>query len=298
MSDSTLPGYKVLDMNFINVSQISPGLTTRPRRRYHEVDRSKYICNWNGCQKAYGTISHLNMHVNLKKHGSKRLPSQFNKSSMNRKKRRVRHDEKEEDRLTYTGAAEQQEQRDYVIASGKQEVSSTTLDTQPHQALYEDNSSIVYDARASIIHESRYVNDLVFGEKEGGVATIPLFGQLYPGAGQHPFITNTQPTGSCESSLYNTSAHQQASVADSYTLSYREQPTPMSFAAPPQDDSSYPSPYGGEQHPLGLRDHYTFAEEQSIKDEVHHRHREQEAASAFLLGPTAYGFTAEDHTLM
>lgn len=45
----------------------------RPRRRADEVERL-YKCIWNGCEKSYGTLSHLNDHVRLQRHGNKREP--------------------------------------------------------------------------------------------------------------------------------------------------------------------------------------------------------------------------------
>jgi transcription factor CON7 len=45
----------------------------RPRRRYEEIERM-YKCGWNGCEKAYGTLNHLNAHVTWQRHGSKRTP--------------------------------------------------------------------------------------------------------------------------------------------------------------------------------------------------------------------------------
>jgi hypothetical protein len=43
----------------------------RPRRRADEITR-KYKCGWNGCDKGYGTLNHLNAHVETLKHGEKR----------------------------------------------------------------------------------------------------------------------------------------------------------------------------------------------------------------------------------
>lgn len=53
-----------------------PGNTIRkrPRRRYDEIERL-YSCNFPGCTKAYGTLNHLNAHVNMQKHGQKRHPN-------------------------------------------------------------------------------------------------------------------------------------------------------------------------------------------------------------------------------
>ncbi|KAF9896953.1 hypothetical protein BX616_006452 [Lobosporangium transversale] len=48
----------------------------RPRRRFDEIERL-YVCNWGDCEKAYGTLNHLNAHVNMQKHGPKRLPAEF-----------------------------------------------------------------------------------------------------------------------------------------------------------------------------------------------------------------------------
>jgi hypothetical protein len=45
----------------------------RPRRRYEEIERM-YKCGWSGCEKAYGTLNHLNAHVTMQSHGPKRTP--------------------------------------------------------------------------------------------------------------------------------------------------------------------------------------------------------------------------------
>ncbi|KAK0467133.1 Zn finger family DNA binding protein [Desarmillaria tabescens] len=48
----------------------------RPRRRYDEIERL-YQCTWPDCNKAYGTLNHLNAHVTMQKHGPKRSPNEF-----------------------------------------------------------------------------------------------------------------------------------------------------------------------------------------------------------------------------
>lgn len=45
----------------------------RPRRRFEEIERM-YKCGHNGCEKAYGTLNHLNAHVTMQGHGQKRTP--------------------------------------------------------------------------------------------------------------------------------------------------------------------------------------------------------------------------------
>ena len=38
-----------------------------------------YKCGWNGCEKAYGTLNHLNAHVTMQSHGTKRTPEGMSK---------------------------------------------------------------------------------------------------------------------------------------------------------------------------------------------------------------------------
>lgn len=59
-----------------SASGASNSARKRPRRRYDEIERL-YPCNWPGCQKSYGTLNHLNAHVAMQKHGSKRTPNEF-----------------------------------------------------------------------------------------------------------------------------------------------------------------------------------------------------------------------------
>jgi hypothetical protein len=41
-----------------------------------EIERT-YKCGWNGCETAYGTLNHLNGHVKMQWHGTKRTPEEF-----------------------------------------------------------------------------------------------------------------------------------------------------------------------------------------------------------------------------
>lgn len=45
----------------------------RHRRKPEEIERH-YICNWMGCDKAYGRLNNLNCHVRNSRHGPKREP--------------------------------------------------------------------------------------------------------------------------------------------------------------------------------------------------------------------------------
>lgn len=74
-------------------SSITNQRMRRPRRRADEVERL-YKCIWNGCEKSYGTLSHLNDHVRLQRHGTKREPHEFKEARriwrQERKSRRLR----------------------------------------------------------------------------------------------------------------------------------------------------------------------------------------------------------------
>lgn len=77
----------------------------RPRRRYEEIERM-YKCGWNGCEKAYGTLNHLNAHVTMQSHGTKRTPEEFKeirKEWKARKKEEENARKAEEDRARAAG---------------------------------------------------------------------------------------------------------------------------------------------------------------------------------------------------
>ncbi|KAI5123509.1 hypothetical protein M0805_006669 [Coniferiporia weirii] len=79
-----------------------PGNTVRkrPRRRYDEIERL-YSCSYPGCTKAYGTLNHLNAHVNMQKHGAKRHPNEFKEMRKQwRKMKKEQEQERERSSLT------------------------------------------------------------------------------------------------------------------------------------------------------------------------------------------------------
>ncbi|PVH90330.1 hypothetical protein DM02DRAFT_678678 [Periconia macrospinosa] len=78
----------------------------RPRRRYEEIERM-YKCGWSGCEKAYGTLNHLNAHVTMQSHGAKRTPEEFKeiRKEWKAKKKEEAARKAEEDR--HRAAAEQ-----------------------------------------------------------------------------------------------------------------------------------------------------------------------------------------------
>ncbi|KAF9178648.1 hypothetical protein BGZ49_005299, partial [Haplosporangium sp. Z 27] len=71
-NDSVHSGNKTY--SFVPLSGVNT--KKRPRRRFDEIERL-YVCNWSDCEKAYGTLNHLNAHVSMQKHGPKRHPSEF-----------------------------------------------------------------------------------------------------------------------------------------------------------------------------------------------------------------------------
>ncbi|KEZ45321.1 hypothetical protein SAPIO_CDS2126 [Scedosporium apiospermum] len=85
----------------------------RPRRRYEEIERM-YKCGWNGCEKAYGTLNHLNAHVTMQGHGAKRTPDEFKEI---RKEWKQRKKEEEAQRK-----AEEERQRNAAANAAQNQV--------------------------------------------------------------------------------------------------------------------------------------------------------------------------------
>ncbi len=73
----------------------SLGKKKRRRKKYYEVERF-YMCNYPNCNKAYGTLGHLNCHILRKKHGRKRLPSEFKEL---RRRLEIRRINQEQERM-------------------------------------------------------------------------------------------------------------------------------------------------------------------------------------------------------
>jgi hypothetical protein len=67
--DSASGAYSKRQKVFSFVSLPGINQPKRPRRRYDEIERL-YHCNWQGCNKSYGTLNHLNAHVSMQKHVS------------------------------------------------------------------------------------------------------------------------------------------------------------------------------------------------------------------------------------
>ncbi|KAI3337290.1 hypothetical protein HD806DRAFT_518190 [Xylariaceae sp. AK1471] len=98
----------------------------RPRRRYEEIERM-YKCGWNGCEKAYGTLNHLNAHVTMQSHGQKRTPEEFKEI---RKEWKARKKEEEQQRK----AAEEQERQRHAQAVSAAQAQNGGADPQGTEA--------------------------------------------------------------------------------------------------------------------------------------------------------------------
>ena len=67
-------GLRLNHQTYSFVSLPGNAVKKRPRRRYDEIERL-YACSWPDCTKQYGTLNHLNAHITMQKHGSKRNPN-------------------------------------------------------------------------------------------------------------------------------------------------------------------------------------------------------------------------------
>ncbi|KAF2232495.1 hypothetical protein EV356DRAFT_525192 [Viridothelium virens] len=118
----------------------------RPRRRYEEIERM-YKCGWNGCEKAYGTLNHLNAHVTMQSHGTKRTPEEFKEI---RKEWKAKKKEEENQRK-----ADEERQRQ---ADGR---SATDSGSQP-------GSAAGYgDMRSQMMHNSTQLPPIGYAPASG-----------------------------------------------------------------------------------------------------------------------------------
>ncbi|OBZ74052.1 hypothetical protein A0H81_06160 [Grifola frondosa] len=75
-----------------------PGNAVKKRpRRYDEIERL-YQCSWPNCTKAYGTLNHLNAHVQMQRHGAKRSPGEFKELRKQWRQAKKEADEAERER--------------------------------------------------------------------------------------------------------------------------------------------------------------------------------------------------------
>lgn len=67
-----------------------------------------YKCGWNGCEKAYGTLNHLNAHVTMQSHGQKRTPEEFKeiRKEWKARKKEEENQRKAEDERARAAAAQ------------------------------------------------------------------------------------------------------------------------------------------------------------------------------------------------
>ncbi|KAF6006973.1 hypothetical protein HII13_004828 [Brettanomyces bruxellensis] len=86
---------KITSVSSEHIKFSSLGKKKRRRKKYYEVERF-YMCNYPNCNKAYGTLGHLNCHILRKKHGRKRLPSEFKEL---RRRLEIRRINQEQERM-------------------------------------------------------------------------------------------------------------------------------------------------------------------------------------------------------
>ncbi|KAI1502330.1 hypothetical protein F5X99DRAFT_408284 [Biscogniauxia marginata] len=103
----------------------------RPRRRYEEIERM-YKCGWNGCEKAYGTLNHLNAHVTMQSHGQKRTPEEFKEI---RKEWKARKKEEEQQRKAAEEAERQRQAQAQAAATAAAQAQNGGADPQGGDAV-------------------------------------------------------------------------------------------------------------------------------------------------------------------
>ncbi|KAF2084835.1 hypothetical protein K490DRAFT_48212 [Saccharata proteae CBS 121410] len=159
----------------------------RPRRRYEEIERM-YKCGWNGCEKAYGTLNHLNAHVTMQSHGQKRTPEEFKEI---RKEWKAKKKEEEAQRK-----AEEERQR--------QSDNRNQTDSDPQTPMY-----------GGVRH---------IGPPMQGGPQLPPIGYAPAGSGQASNQYSTQSPGAIGEMAQYAANHQMYGSASNSSSSYPQSP--------------------------------------------------------------------------
>ncbi|KAI9786192.1 MAG: hypothetical protein M1839_007602 [Geoglossum umbratile] len=152
----------------------------RPRRRYEEIERM-YKCGWSGCEKAYGTLNHLNAHVTMQAHGQKRTPEEFKEI---RKEWKARKKDEE------TQRKEEERQRQPSQPTGQSETQNSTESAQaPSTSTYAPS---VRPQLPPIGYQPAPAGQVPPGHYQappGGIEQIQQYGnnQLYQNYPQSPY---------------------------------------------------------------------------------------------------------------
>ncbi|KAK4235255.1 hypothetical protein C8A03DRAFT_46576 [Achaetomium macrosporum] len=156
----------------------------RPRRRYEEIERM-YRCGWQGCEKAYGTLNHLNAHVTMQGHGQKRTPEEFKEI---RRQWKARKKEQE----AANKAAEEERQRQAAAAAaaaqnGGPDQQATADPAQP-ATTYAATGTVQLPP---IGYPARYTNQSAAGMQQ----PLPEY--------NYPNYSPTSPYGHSNQQMYN-----------------------------------------------------------------------------------------------
>ncbi|KAI1116178.1 hypothetical protein F5Y14DRAFT_459661 [Nemania sp. NC0429] len=160
----------------------------RPRRRYEEIERM-YKCGWNGCEKAYGTLNHLNAHVTMQSHGQKRTPEEFKEI---RKEWKARKKEEEQQRK----AAEEQDRQRHAQAAAQAQAQNGGADPQGSEA-----------GQPASSYSSRQLPPIAYGPQyPPSTGTVPQQPLAQYSNGGHMYAENYQassPYGGQGGQMYN-----------------------------------------------------------------------------------------------
>ncbi|KAI1189622.1 hypothetical protein F5B17DRAFT_181220 [Nemania serpens] len=160
----------------------------RPRRRYEEIERM-YKCGWNGCEKAYGTLNHLNAHVTMQSHGQKRTPEEFKEI---RKEWKARKKEEEQQRK----AAEEQDRQRHAQAAAAAQAQNGGADPQGSEA-----------GQPASSYSSRQLPPIAYGPQyPPSTGTVPQQPLPQYSNGGHMYAENYQassPYGGQGGQMYN-----------------------------------------------------------------------------------------------
>ncbi|KAL2189111.1 hypothetical protein L209DRAFT_752316 [Thermothelomyces heterothallicus CBS 203.75] len=164
----------------------------RPRRRYEEIERM-YKCGYNGCEKAYGTLNHLNAHVTMQGHGAKRTPDLFKDI------RREWKAKKKEEEARKAAAAEEERQRQAAAAAAAAAAAQNGGNTDPQTGVEAAQPPTSYPGSGTVqLPPIGYQPARYAGPPPAGMQ------QPIPEYNNYPSYSPASPYGQSNQQMYNT----------------------------------------------------------------------------------------------
>jgi hypothetical protein len=280
-----------LDQNVIATGPLNP--PKRPRRQGDQIDRSRYICGWHGCAKAYGTLNHLNNHVLSVKHGPRHLPAQHPKKEEAVKNYTIIKNWQNYGVVSPAPQVMKQQSHYGAAASLRQGDFNITATVSPMQECHLGNMLPVFDQNVSFQHEDGSRNDSTLDEQAHENASMDFFDRIYPGFIDFDFGTGaintmtpngTLPSIQPEVDPLSSFDFGPAYLADAVTTPSQQPYSFTEYSAHYADYCAYLNTKSGERNIVEPSSGYLSSQGESVSSGVPFSPPETETHNSLLSG--------------